>query len=139
MISLTAEHALRAVVYLASHAGCCSTVDCIAKHTGIPAGSLAKVLQQLNRSGLVSSQRGPNGGFQLTRSPQALSFMDVIIAADGQRPSGRIGIAPRDALSRRLEDTRAQVEAAYRSTTIAQFMREESCLETADALVTKGQ
>lgn len=139
MISLTAEHALRAVVYLASHSGCCSTVDCIAKHAGIPAGSLAKVLQQLSRAGLVSSQRGPNGGFQLTRSPQALSFMDVIIAADGQRPSGRLGVAPRDALGRRLEDTRAQVEAAYRSTTIAQFLREEGAATTSDALTTKAE
>jgi len=137
MISLTAEHALRAVVYLASHPGNCCTVDCIAKHSGIPAGSLAKVLQQLSRSGLVSSQRGPNGGFVLTRSPQALTFMDVIIAADGQRPSGRQLAVPRDALGRRLDDTRAQVEATYRATTIAQFLREQET--TAEVLVTKGE
>ncbi|MBA3699253.1 MAG: Rrf2 family transcriptional regulator [Planctomycetes bacterium] len=135
MISLTAEHALRAVVYLASHPGNCCTVDCIAKHTGIPAGSLAKVLQQLNRAGLVSSQRGPNGGFVLTRAPTALTFMDVIVAADGQ-VSGRQSV-PRDALGRHLQDTRAQVEATYRATTIAQFLREkESANET---LVTKGE
>lgn len=137
MISLTAEHALRAVVYLASHPGNCCTVDCIAKHTGIPAGSLAKVLQQLNRAGLVSSQRGPNGGFVLTRTPQSLSFMDVIIAADGARPSDRHAAIPRDALGQRLEDTRAQVEATYRATTIAQFLREENALP--DVLVTKGE
>lgn len=137
MISLTAEHALRAVVYLAMHPGTSCTVDCIAKHAGIPAGSLAKVLQQLSRAGLVSSQRGPNGGFVLTRTPQSLSFMDVIIAADGPRPSDRHQTIPRDALGRRLDDTRAQVEATYRATTIAQFLREE---ETAgEALVTKGE
>jgi Rrf2 family transcriptional regulator, nitric oxide-sensitive transcriptional repressor len=139
MISLTAEHALRAVIYLASHKGCCSTVDCIAQHTGIPAGSLAKVLQQLHRFGLVSSQRGPNGGFQLMRTPEALSFMEVILAADGQRSSGRSGVAPRDALGRRLEETRAQIEATYRSTTIAQFLREEGTLDPAEALVSKGE
>jgi len=137
MISLTAEHALRAVVYLASHPGNCCTVDCIAKYTGIPSGSLAKVLQQLNRAGLVSSQRGPNGGFVLTRTPQSLSFMDVIIAADGARLSDRHSAVPRDALGQRLEDTRAQVEATYRATTIAQFLREEHALP--DVLVTKGE
>lgn len=136
MISLTAEHALRAVVYLASHPGNCCTVDCIAKHTGIPAGSLAKVLQQLSKAGLVSSQRGPNGGFVLTRSPTALTFMDVIIAADGH-VSDRHPTVPRDALGRRLKDTRAQVEATYRATTIAQFLREEEA--QAEALVTKGE
>lgn len=136
MISLTAEHALRAVVYLASHPGNCCTVDCIAKHTGIPAGSLAKVLQQLSKAGLVSSQRGPNGGFVLTRSPTTLTFMDVIIAADGQ-VSERHPAVPRDALGRRLKDTRAQVEATYRATTIAQFLREEE--QQTEALVTKGE
>lgn len=137
MISLTAEHALRAVVYLASHPGTSCTVDCIAKHSGIPAGSLAKVLQQLSRAGLVSSQRGPNGGFVLTRTPQSLTFMDVIVAADGQRPSDRHQTVPRDALGRRLDDTRAQVEATYRATTIAQFLREQDA--TNEALVTKGE
>jgi Rrf2 family transcriptional regulator, nitric oxide-sensitive transcriptional repressor len=124
MISLTAEHALRAVVYLAGHPGNSCTVDCIAKHAGIPAGSLAKVLQQLNRAGLVSSQRGPNGGFVLTRTPQSLTFMDVIIAADGH-VSQRHPAVPRDALGRHLKDTRAQAEAVYRATTIAQFIQQQ--------------
>ena len=137
MISLTAQHALRAVVYLASHPGTSCTVDCIAKHTGIPAGSLAKVLQQLNRAGLVTSQRGPNGGFVLTRTPQSLTFMDVIVAADGQRPADRHPVVPRDALGRRLDDTRAQVEATYRATTIAQFLREQQT--ESEALVTNGE
>ena len=137
MISLTAEHALRAVVYLATHPGNSCTVDCIAKHTSIPAGSLAKVLQQLNRAGLVGSQRGPNGGFVLTRTPQSLTFMDVIVAADGPRPSDRHTAVPRDALGRRLDDTRAQVEATYRATTIAQFLREQEI--PPEVLVTKGE
>ena len=134
MISLTAEHALRAVVYLAAHPGDCCTVDCIARHAAIPAGSLAKVLQQLNRAGMVSSQRGPNGGFVLTRPPDALTFMDVIVAADGQVANRHV---PRDALGRRLEAARQQVEATYRATTIAQFLRDQEPVP--DALVTKGE
>ena len=130
MISLTAEHALRAVVFLAEHPGSSHTVDRIAQDTGIPAGSLAKVLQQLCRAGMVSSQRGPHGGFVLSRSAQALTFMEVIIAADGPRPSGRHGTATRDALGRRLDDTRSQIEATYRSTTIAQFLREQDSTTT---------
>jgi Rrf2 family protein len=136
MISLTAEHALRAVVYLAKHPGVSATVDCIAKHTGIPAGSLAKVLQQLNRTGLVSSQRGPNGGFLLTRSPESLTFMDVVVAADGHA-SHRHPEVPRDALGRHLKETRLQAEASYRATTIAQFLREQEPAH--EALVTKGE
>ncbi len=125
MISLTAEHALRSVVYLAGHPGNSYTVDHIAHDTGIPAGSLAKVLQQLCRAGLVSSQRGPHGGFVLTREPHTLTFMEIILAADGPRLSERLNAIPRDALGRRLDDSRAQVLATYRATTIAQFLREQ--------------
>lgn len=128
MISLTAEHALRAVVFLAGHPGGCCTVDCIALHSGIPAGSLAKVMQQLSRAGLVSSQRGPHGGFVLTRSPAALTFMEIIAAVDAQRPPGRLNLMPSDALSRRLDATRAQIVATYRATTVAQFLLENDAL-----------
>ena len=103
MISLTAEHALRAVVFLAGHPGGCCTVDCIAQHSGMPAGSLAKVMQQLSRAGLVSSQRGPHGGFVLTRSPEVLTFMEIIAAVDAPRPPGRLNSMPSDALSRLLK------------------------------------
>jgi Rrf2 family transcriptional regulator, nitric oxide-sensitive transcriptional repressor len=128
MISLTAEHALRAVVFLAGHPGGCCTVDCIAQNSGIPAGSLAKVMQQLSRAGLVISQRGPHGGFVLTRSPEAMTFMEVIAAVDAPRPTGRLNSMPSDALSRRLDATRAQIEATYRATTVAQFLLENDAL-----------
>ncbi len=125
MISLTAEHALRAVVHLATHPGGALTVEVIAHGTGVPAGSLAKILQQLCRAGLASSQRGPNGGFTLLRSPQTLTLLEVILASSGTRPAGRPSPDARDALGRHLDDTRAQIEAAYHTTTIARFLHEE--------------
>lgn len=38
---------------------------------------LAKVFGKLQKSGLVSSTRGPSGGFALEKSPDKISFMDV--------------------------------------------------------------
>jgi Rrf2 family protein len=38
---------------------------------------LAKVFGKLQKSGLVSSTRGPSGGFTLEKSPDEISFMDV--------------------------------------------------------------
>jgi Rrf2 family protein len=137
MISLTAEHALRAVVYLAGHPGACATVDCIARHAGIPAGSLAKVMQQLHRGGLVSSQRGPNGGFALARPAELLSFLEVITAVDGPRAPERSPALPRDAIGRHLDDARAQSDASHRATTIAQFLRDHETAGAAGAQVTR--
>lgn len=136
MISLTAEHALRAVLHLASQTGASCTVDTIAKHTGVPAGSLAKVLQQLSRAGLVTSQRGPNGGFMLTHSPADISFMDVIAAVD-PHVADRYPAVPSDPLTRRLKETRARAEATYRDTTVAGFLSEQEPSD--EVLVTKGE
>jgi hypothetical protein len=63
--------------------------------------------------------------------------MDVIVAADGPRPIERQGSVARDALGRRLDDIRSQVEATYRATTIAQFVREQEA--STEVLVTKGE
>lgn len=38
---------------------------------------LAKVFGKLQKSGLVSSTRGPTGGFTLEKAPEEISFMDV--------------------------------------------------------------
>ncbi len=38
---------------------------------------LAKVFGKLQKSGLVSSTRGPTGGFALEKAPEKISFMDV--------------------------------------------------------------
>ena len=82
MISLTGEYALRAVVYLAVHNGEALTAENISQHTDVSVGYLAKILQGLNRSGLVSSQRGPHGGFTLIHRPEEITVYDVVKAAD---------------------------------------------------------
>jgi Rrf2 family protein len=38
---------------------------------------LAKVFGKLQKSGLVSSIRGPSGGFALEKSPEEITFMEV--------------------------------------------------------------
>ncbi len=67
MFSKTCEYAFRAavVVALASKNGERLTLTDIAKRTGAPKAFTAKVLQALARGGIVNSQRGPNGGFDL--------------------------------------------------------------------------
>lgn len=49
----------------------------------IPIELLAKVLQRLVRGGLLVSQQGTRGGYQLARIPTEISVADVIQAIDG--------------------------------------------------------
>ncbi len=87
MISQTAEHALRAVLYLARQAGPTPAVE-IAAALGAPSNYLSKTLHRLAKAGVVVGTRGPTGGFRLTVAPDELSLARVIEAFDEPRGSG---------------------------------------------------
>jgi Rrf2 family protein len=79
MITKTGLHAVRAMVALArlpegAYAGAAG----IAREIGAPPNYLSKLLQNLAREGLVRSQKGQGGGFQLTRDPRQISLLDVV-------------------------------------------------------------
>lgn len=125
MFSSTAEYALRAVSFLATHTEGLSSSQLIAEHTKVPPGYLSKVLKDLAQAGVVNSQRGPNGGFSLAGSAESLSVLAVINAVD---PIQRIKTCPLGIpshgtnlcrLHRRLDDAIAMVERTLAETSIA--------------------
>jgi len=60
----------------------CSAAD-VAAATGIALPTVSKLLKSLAKSGLVTSTRGANGGYELARSPAEISAADVIDALEG--------------------------------------------------------
>ena len=86
-LSKKADYALMAMKHLALRgdraAGGSSSAREIAEQYDIPIELLAKVLQRLVRHGLLASQQGTRGGYQLARMPQQISVADVIQAIDG--------------------------------------------------------
>ena len=54
----------------------------LSAQTQIPAPTVAKVLKALTRGGLVTSSRGPHGGYQLAHAPEAITVSDVVSNAD---------------------------------------------------------
>ncbi|MFZ0820324.1 MAG: SUF system Fe-S cluster assembly regulator [Candidatus Acidiferrales bacterium] len=83
-LSKKADYGLIAVKHLATRGveAAQSAAD-IAEVYGISATLLAKVLQKLARSGLVTAQHGSAGGYRLARDPSEISALDVISAVDG--------------------------------------------------------
>ena len=79
MLSQTSEYALRAVVDLAR-----ASVDGpvkleeVADYLGAPKNYLSKTLHLLARAGVLSSGRGPYGGFQLAIPPRELTLALVV-------------------------------------------------------------
>jgi Rrf2 family protein len=48
---------------------------------------LAKQLQSLSRAGLIHSVQGKSGGYALTRSPESITVLDVVLAIEGPGPA----------------------------------------------------
>lgn len=55
----------------------------IAEACGIPSGHLLKILQQLVRAQILSSERGPAGGFILRKAPGEITLLEIVEAIDG--------------------------------------------------------
>src|SRR3989337_2656809 len=55
----------------------------IAEQYDIPIELMAKVLQRLARSGLLSSPQGTRGGYTLSKTTGSISVADIIQAIDG--------------------------------------------------------
>ncbi|MHC4266484.1 MAG: RrF2 family transcriptional regulator [Planctomycetota bacterium] len=83
-LTLTADYALRAVVYIASK-GLDRYVPAaeIAQEQQIPRLYVSKILQCLTRSEIISTIPGRKGGAKLQRYPDEISVFEVIEAVDG--------------------------------------------------------
>jgi len=90
MIQSTAtKYAIRAVCHLAHFdPGTRVQAQEISEELSIPQAFLSKILQDLTKKGLLSSTKGPNGGFELNCSPTQTSLYTLVQAVEGPRPEG---------------------------------------------------
>lgn len=90
MLSQTAEHALRAVLFLARQPdGARVPAETIAEALDAPRNYLAKTLGALAKAGVIDGMRGPTGGFALRVPPGQLTLARVVGAFD-EPPSSRM-------------------------------------------------
>src|SRR5439155_12596512 len=83
-LSKKADYDLIAMKHLAQKRDVASTsAREIAECYDIPIELMAKVLQRLVRTGLLTSQQGTRGGYALTRASTSMTVADVIQAIDG--------------------------------------------------------
>lgn len=83
-VSLKTDYALRAMVQLAAEApGRPIKAEHIAGAQQIPLKFLPSIMNELKRAYLITSQRGPEGGYSLRRSADEITLADVIRAVDG--------------------------------------------------------
>ncbi len=131
-VSQTAEYALRAVIQLAQRPQAAQTTQQLADATMVPQSYLPKVLQPLTRTGMVSAQRGSNGGYRLNRDPRALSVLEVVNCVDPVRRIKQCPVMQKEAgsklcgLHQLLDDELADTERRYKTTTIYELLHSAS-------------
>lgn len=69
--------------------GTSATAEQLATHFDLPKPYLHKQIQALVRAGIARSIPGPGGGYALARSPESISFLDVVTAIEGAEQAFR--------------------------------------------------
>lgn len=133
ILSQTAEHALRAVLYVAARGGETelTKIDEIVGELHMPRNALSKTLNALVREGVLISERGPHGGFRLAMPAESLSLARVIA------PFGTVGQERRCLLGRAVCSDRSpcaahatwksvseQLSGFFQQSTVADLLRD---------------
>ncbi len=87
MLSNSSKYAVKAVLYLAIHSHKNKKIMAkdIAESINVPQAYLAKLLQELSREEIITSVKGPKGGFYLSDDNRNFSLMDVVNVIDGDK------------------------------------------------------
>jgi len=78
LITRDTDYALRALSYVARKKKDIFTVTGLVKELNIPRAFLRKILQKLNKAGILRSHRGAGGGFLLAKKASKIYLVDLI-------------------------------------------------------------
>jgi len=117
MLSQKGRYALHALIVLADHDGEePMMIADIAEEAGVPRKFLEQILLELRKRGILRSQRGRSGGYQLAKPPADISFADIIRVTDGP-----LALAPCVSVTayHRCEDCEDEMTCAIRRVLLA--------------------
>jgi Rrf2 family iron-sulfur cluster assembly transcriptional regulator len=85
MLSSSCKYGIRAVTYIASKSKKNGKIGIkqISRDLDLPTPFLAKILQQLAKQKILSSSKGPHGGFSLLKDPKSITLFDIVATIDG--------------------------------------------------------
>jgi Rrf2 family protein len=133
IFSKTCEYAIRAVFFIAqkSEGGMRVGIKEIAAGIDSPELYLGKILQDLSRKGLISSMKGPNGGFFIEGGAFKSPLIEIVKAVDGDGLFYGCGLGLKECseenpcpLHEGFKDIRNQLLQLLSNTTIGEFNKE---------------
>ena len=124
-ISAKVDYATRVLLTLAASDGTPIRGEMLAKEQDLPVRFIENTLVELRRAGLVTSQRGAEGGYRLGRPATDISIADIIRALEGPlaevhglRPDQRSYVGPAEHLQDVWVALRASMRAVLEATTL---------------------
>jgi len=93
----------------------------IARAQSIPEAFAHQVLGALVKEGLIRTMRGPGGGHQLMKAPEATTLLDIVEAVDGRSMTSPD--EPYDAVSDVWDELNAVQREYLASVTLASLAR----------------
>lgn len=144
MLSKTSKYALRAVLFLARQPRDARVpASEVARGLDVPANYLSKILHTLSRAGVVTSERGPRGGYRLARLAKRTTLAEVIGPFDDISP-GELCLLGRDrcrddnpcGAHARWKEVFEPVMDFFRETMVSELLEPE--LEVVESLTLEG-
>ncbi len=106
-LSNKARYAVRAMFDIAYHGrGEATQIKAIAERQAVPPRFLEQIFQDLKKAGLVTSRRGPKGGYALLQSAETIRLGDIVRALEGPTVlcSADVDQPQGDAMSRAISE-----------------------------------
>lgn len=129
-ISAKVDYAIRVLLTLAeAPLGSSRTGEVLANAQGLPVKFVENTLVELRRGGILTSQRGSEGGYRLARPASEIALADVFRILDGplaevrgERPEDTVYQGPAANLQRIWVAVRAALRMVLESTTLADVL-----------------
>ena len=138
MLSNTCKYAVRAVIYLGIHGLESKKIGIkqISSDLNIPTPFLGKILQNLARHKLLTSTKGPNGGFGIERDIHSITLYEIILIVDGDTlfDTCLIGLRP---CKKNLEDNLNPCPVHEKFSALRASMREYFTSETVGSIISR--
>ena len=88
LLNLETDYAIR-LCHILSLFDAHVNADSLAGYAGVSPRFALKILRKLSSRGLVTSHKGAGGGYELSKPPVELTFLDVFEAVNGPLAVGR--------------------------------------------------
>ena len=132
LITRNTDYAVRALCCIAEQKQEVISADQLVKSLKMPRPFLRKILQTLNKEGLLNSSKGKGGGFTLTISPGKITLTDVMKIFQGPLKLNECKFRKNDCpyisdcfLKKKIDEIEKEVIAKLKAITITSIIKKE--------------